>query len=73
MALDGGEDGLIFYKRILSYWKTKLKKGGKIAVEIGFDQAEEVRKLFYDNNFIEINIIKDYSGNQRVIIGTLNS
>jgi release factor glutamine methyltransferase len=72
MALDGGADGLVFYKRILSYWSTKLKSGGKIAVEIGFDQGEKVANLFSENGFSEIQQIKDYSGNQRVIIGTLN-
>ncbi len=71
MALDGGKDGLIFYKRILEYWSKMLKPNGIVAVEIGYDQMTRVTNLFVDNGFDEIKQLKDYSGNQRVIIGTL--
>lgn len=71
MALDGGEDGLIFYKHITSAWKRALNEGGTLAVEIGYDQAESVSALFKENGFTEIKVYKDFSGNDRVIIGTV--
>lgn len=71
MALDGGEDGLIFYKYLTSYWKGRINKGGYLAVEIGYDQGESVSKLFEDNGFKDVKIYKDFSGNDRVIIGTV--
>ncbi len=71
MALDGGEDGLMFYRRIMGYWKTKLKEGGTLAVEIGYDQAKSVMKLFEQEGFGKIALKKDYSGNDRAILGTL--
>lgn len=71
MALDGGKDGLVFYKHLTSVWKNRLNKGGHLAVEIGYDQAEAVSSLFMENGFSEVKTIKDFSGNDRVIIGTL--
>lgn len=71
MALDGGADGLDFYKRLTSYWKTRINGGGHLAVEIGYDQGESVVALFEQNGFEEIELIKDLSGNNRVIIGTV--
>ena len=68
-ALDGGEDGLIFYRHIASL-KNHLNKGGKIMVEIGFDQAKEVQDIFKQNGLIT-KAYTDLSGVQRVIIGTL--
>lgn len=72
MALDGGTDGLDFYKRLTSYWKTRINAGGSLAVEIGYDQAESVVALFEQNGFEQIRVIKDLSGNNRVIVGTVN-
>lgn len=71
MALDGGEDGLFFYREILKNWLPRLKKGGALAVEIGFDQAEEVKKLFADAGLSEVGSKKDLAGVERVIFGTL--
>ncbi len=71
MALDGGEDGLYFYREITRLWKNKLKHGGKILFEIGFDQAEEVSEILIQNNFADIQVIKDFSGNDRVVKATL--
>lgn len=73
MALDGGEDGLDFYKRLTSYWKTRINDGGHLAVEIGYDQGESVSALFEQNGFSDIKIHKDLSGNDRVIVGTVKS
>lgn len=67
MALDGGTDGLIFYKRIADYWSDFLKPGGIIAVEIGEDQGESVSAIFKEK-FKDVKVIKDFSGNDRVVV-----
>lgn len=71
-ALYGGEDGLIFYHVIAQRYKKHLKSGGMLAVEIGFDQAHSVSKIFKLNGFKNIKIKKDYSGNDRVVFGTVD-
>ena len=73
LALDGGDDGLIFYRRIIGESGQYLKKGGVLLVEIGHDQGEEVYQIFSDNGFTDINVIKDLSGNDRVVRGKLKS
>lgn len=72
MALDGGEDGLIFYKRITELAKTSLKRGGHLVFEIGFDQREEVMAILEQNGFMNITCVKDYGGNDRVVFGIKN-
>jgi len=72
MALDGGEDGLFFYRTIAEKWSHHVKNNGKIMVEIGYDQSEEVCKIFESAGMSDIQTIKDYSGNDRVIIGTVS-
>ena len=68
-ALDGGDDGLIFYKKITEFAQNKLKSGGILAYEIGYDQAESVKKIINEtNSFNEIKLTKDLSGLDRVII-----
>lgn len=69
MALDGGEDGLIFYRAILSRWLKLLCKGGFCAVEIGFDQGEQVNRLFVDAGLENCCVLKDLAQNDRVVIG----
>lgn len=69
LALDGGADGLLFYRAILTHWLEKLKKGGFCAVEIGFDQGEQVNRLFGKFGLKNTRILKDYGGNDRVVIG----
>jgi len=69
IALDGGEDGLVFYRRIISQAVCFLKKGGHLLVEIGFDQGNDVRKLFLENGYSDVKIIKDLAGNDRVVRG----
>ena len=67
IALDGGDDGLDFY-RIIAYNADKfLKEDGKIFVEIGYNQKESVMKIF-NTNFTNITCVKDLAGNDRVII-----
>ena len=67
-ALDGGEDGLTFYRRITEIAPKMLKKNGLLAFEIGFDQGKSVKKLM-GKNYNNIRIIKDLCGNDRVISG----
>ncbi len=69
LALDGGEDGLSFYRRIISDAPRFLVDGGLLAVEIGINQASAVRKLFEQENFVDVTILKDLSGIERIIAG----
>lgn len=63
IALDGGEDGLKFYKIISKNYKEYLNKKGNLVLEIGYDQKDEVMQLFENSE-----CIKDFAGNDRVII-----
>ena len=65
IALDGGEDGLSFYRRICSESVKYLNKGGILLLECGFDQAKDIIKLLKD--FSSVNIIKDYEGIDRIV------
>lgn len=71
MALDGGKDGLHFYRHIAGVWKTALKKDGWLVFEIGFDQAGEVTKIMQDEGYSDIQVIKDFGGNDRVVLGNI--
>ncbi|MBR4575303.1 MAG: peptide chain release factor N(5)-glutamine methyltransferase [Lachnospiraceae bacterium] len=71
IALDGGDDGLEFYRRIAKPSKKYLRRGGMIFLEIGFDQAEDVRRILDANDFTDINIVKDFGGNDRVAVARL--
>lgn len=67
-ALDGGSDGLLFYRRITDIAPRLLNEKGVLAYEIGYDQGEKVHMLM-EKDFYDIRIIKDYCGNDRVITG----
>ena len=67
IALDGGLDGLDFYRRIINGARSHMIKGGEIFLEIGYDQASDVTGLLEENGFKYIEVIKDYSGNDRVV------
>ena len=66
-ALDGGEDGLVFYKKILKDYKRSLKKGGFILFEIGYDQERDISILAADNGF-SCEVRRDLGGNPRMAI-----
>lgn len=66
-ALDGGEDGLLFYRKILQMQADCLRPEGFILFEVGYDQAEAVVALGKRAGFYHSRIIKDYGGNQRVV------
>ena len=69
LALDGSADGLSFYRRIISEAPAFLHKGGSLMFEIGFDQAADVSALMEENGFAEVTVVKDLSGNDRVVKG----
>lgn len=69
VALDGGEDGLKFYKRIIKESMAVLEQNSILAFEIGYNQGEIVKKLMEEGGFCNINVIKDLSGLDRVVIG----
>lgn len=66
-ALLGGEDGLDFYKAIISNYKNSLKDGGMLAFEVGINEAGRVKSLLTDAGFSKITITEDLNGIQRVV------
>ena len=66
-ALDGGEDGLDFYRSIISKWLVLLKENGVVLFEIGEEQGEAVKALLEENGFKECAVIKDMYGNNRIV------
>ena len=69
MALDGGEDGLKFYRAILSLWTPLLKPGGLLAVECGIGQGKDIADLFQQRGIRDVRIKNDLSGIDRVVLG----
>lgn len=69
LALDGGKDGLDFYKKIINEAPNFLNKIGYLAVEIGYNQRESVENMFKTHKYKNIQIKKDLSNIDRVIIG----
>lgn len=70
-ALDGGEDGLVFYRRIMREAAGHLKPSGIIIVESGFDEEPQIAALMQDQKLRGIRTVKDYGGLDRVVLGTL--
>lgn len=68
LALDGGDDGLLFYRRICNIAPQILNENGLLIFEIGYNQAESVLKLM-GKDFCDIKIIEDLCGNDRVALG----
>lgn len=69
LALDGGEDGLMFYRRIARESRDFLSPGGILAFEIGHDQSSEVMRYMREARFSRVCCRKDYAGNDRVVYG----
>jgi release factor glutamine methyltransferase len=67
-ALDGGKDGLDYYRAIIPDARNYLKKGGCLMFELGVSQADAVRKMAEDAGFIDISLIKDYAGIERILV-----
>lgn len=70
-ALDGMEDGLFFYRKIVDKSTGFLTKGGWLLFEIGYNQGEAVSELMTAQGFQNIAILKDYAGLDRVVLGQL--
>ncbi len=68
MALDGGEDGLVFYRVLVNEWSEKLKTDGFMAFECGEDQAQDICRLFDKIDF-DSKVICDYNNIQRIVTG----
>lgn len=69
MALDGGEDGLLFYRRIAKEAKAVLLPGARLYLEIGYDQGESVKDIFQKEGYEAVEVFPDFSGNPRVLRG----
>lgn len=67
IALNGGPDGLIFYRRIAQEGYKILRKGGLIAFEVGYTQAKAVEEILIKNGFAQTEIIKDLAGIERIV------
>ncbi len=68
-ALDGGEDGLFFYRRIIAESDRYLCRGGQLFLEIGYDQKEAVMALMRQAGFRDVTAVSDYAGLDRVVFG----
>lgn len=71
-ALAGGEDGLDFYRAIVSGYKNCLRDGGVMAFEVGINQAQDVAEIMRNNGFKNISTRADMNGIDRVVFGTVN-
>ena len=71
LALDGGTDGLDFYRSITEQWKEALLPGGRLYFEVGIGQADPVLRLMRSQGFGDLQVIKDHNQIPRVVLGTL--
>ena len=71
LALDGGADGLDFYRAIIEKWRDALAKNGMLFFEVGIGQADEVLRMMRSSGFGDVQIVKDLNGIPRVVFGTL--
>lgn len=71
LALDGGEDGLDFYRSISALWKKALRTGGRLYFEVGIGQADAVLRLMRSQGFGDLEVVRDSGGIPRVVYGTL--
>ncbi len=70
LALDGGDDGLDFYRKITEDSIKFIKDNGILGYEVGYDQAEDVKKIMIQSGYSDIKILEDLASIQRVVIGT---
>ena len=72
LALDGKEDGLYFYRKLIEQSPMYLKKGGMLYFEIGHDQGQDVKCLMEKAGFEDVMVKKDLAGLDRVVFGVYN-
>jgi len=70
MALDGTEDGLYFYRRIIEEAGKHLVSSGMLFFEIGYDQGQAVSELMRTEGYCDVQVVQDYAGLDRVVLGT---
>jgi len=70
-ALDGGEDGLDFYRSVTTLWREALRTGGMLFFEVGIGQADDVLRLMRSVGFGDLEITTDPAGIPRVVYGRL--
>ena len=70
MALDGTEDGLYFYRRIIEEAGKHLMSSGMLFFEIGYDQGQAVSELMRTEGYCDVQVVQDYAGLDRVVFGT---
>ncbi len=68
-ALDGGEDGICFYRKIAAEAPRFMRKGAYLFFEIGCAQAQKVKMLMQEAGFVKVEVLKDYAGLDRVVFG----
>ena len=68
MALEAGEDGLVFYRALAQHYQNALCPGGALVLEIGWQQREAVSALLAENGWADIRCIQDFGGNDRCVI-----
>ena len=71
MALDGGRDGLDFYRAVAAGWKAALRPGGKLIFEIGWDQSAAVATILEANGYTDVECFQDPAGHWRVVEGSV--
>lgn len=71
LALDGGADGLDFYRDVAKLWSSSLRLGGTLLFEVGHTQADAVRAILLDCGYESIQIHRDAAGNRRVVEGRI--
>lgn len=70
-ALDGKEDGLYFYRKLIAGCPEFVKPGGYVLFEIGYDQGEDVSSMMKEAGFLEVAVVKDLAHHDRVVLGKL--
>ena len=70
-ALDGGADGLQFYRRILAEAPAHMRRGAVLLFEIGCGQSEAVARLMQEAGFVQVEVLQDYAGLDRVVCGSV--
>lgn len=72
LALDGGQSGLIFYKKIIKDLPSYLNNNASVYFEVGINQAKSVKQMLKSAGFKNIEVVKDYNNQQRIVKATFN-